>query len=162
MIAAADCRSCGFSSTTSRFTGQPAVRSSAYGAAWFNVRVAIDAIILTVPGERRFLGVVNLVLGGLGSRLDLPYAQVDDLQLAVDSVLAQGDAAVAGTLTVEIEVGEGRLTVRMGPLVAGRASDAGLRRVLAPLVASAAPLDRDGREWVELEIERHTADVESG
>jgi hypothetical protein len=106
--------------------------------------------------------VVNLVLGGLGSRLDLPYAQVDDLQLVVDSVLAQGDPAADGELTVEVEVGEGRLMVRMGPLVDGGATDDGLKRVLEPLVASAWPLDRDGREWMELEIQRDTADVESG
>jgi hypothetical protein len=126
-----------------------------------NVKAPIDAITLTVPAERRFLGVVNLVLGGLGSRLDLPYAQVDDLQLAVDSVLAQGDPLSNGELTVEIEVGEGRLTVRIGPLVDGGASDDGLKRVLAPLVASAWPLDREGREWMQLEIERETVDMES-
>lgn len=101
------------------------------------------------------------MLGGLGSRLDLPYAQVDDLQLAVDSVLAQGDPAADGEVTVEIEVGEGRLTIRIGPLVDGGASNDGLKRVLAPLVASAWPLDRDGREWMQLEIERASVDVES-
>lgn len=126
-----------------------------------NVKGVIDTITLTVPAERRFLGVVNLVLGGLGSRLDLPYAQVDDLQLAVDSVLAQGDPAADGELTVEVEIGEGRLTIRVGPLVDGGASDDGLKRVLAPLVASAWPLDREGREWMQLEIARETADVES-
>ena len=120
----------------------------------------MNAITLTVPAERRFLGVVNLVLGGLGSRLDLPYAQVDDLQLAVDSVLAHGDPAAGGELTVEVEVGAESLTVQVGPLLGGRASDVGLARVLGPLVASASPLDRDGREWMQLEIERHTA-VES-
>ena len=51
----------------------------------------MDTITLTIPAERRFLGVVNLVLGGLGSRLDLSFERVDDLQLAVDSVLAHGD-----------------------------------------------------------------------
>jgi hypothetical protein len=131
------------------------------GGGLANVKAPIDAITLTVPAERRFLGVVNLVLGGLGSRLDLPYAQVDDLQLAVDSVLAQGDPLSNGELTVEIEVGEGRLTVRIGPLVDGGASDDGLKRVLAPLVASAWPLDREGREWMQLEIERETVDMDS-
>jgi hypothetical protein len=124
--------------------------------------VVIDAIILSVPPERRFLGVVNLVLGGLGSRLDLPYAQIDDLQLAVDSVLAQADPAAQGQLTVEIDVTETGLVLRMGPLVDGGATDDGLKRVLTPLVSSAWPLDRDGREWMQIEIERQTADVESG
>ena len=127
---------------------------------WANVPMPVNAITLTVPAERRFLGVVNLVLGGLGSRLDLPYAQVDDLQLAVDSALAHGDATADGALTVEVEVAEGRLIVQVGPLVEGGASNDGLKRVLAPLVASAWPLDRDGREWIQLEIERAAA-VES-
>jgi hypothetical protein len=121
----------------------------------------MDTIVLTVPAERRFLGVVNLVLGGLGSRLDLPFERIDDLQLAVDSVLAQGDPTVSGTLTLEVDVEESRLAVRVGPLVDGGASDDGLKRVLGTLVSSAWPLDRQGREWIELDVERPTADVEA-
>ena len=121
----------------------------------------MDTIELTVPAERRFLSVVNLVLGGLGSRLDLPFERIDDLQLAVDSVLAQGDPSVSGTLTVEIAVDENRLAVRVGPLVDGGASDDGLKRVLATLVSSAWPLDRQGREWIELDVERPIVDVEA-
>jgi hypothetical protein len=121
----------------------------------------MDTIVLTVPAERRFLGVVNLVLGGLGSRLDLPFERIDDLQLAVDSVLAQGDPMVSGTLTIEVDVEESRLAVRVGPLVDGGASDDGLKRVLGTLVSSAWPLDRHGREWIELDVERPTVDVEA-
>jgi hypothetical protein len=121
----------------------------------------MDTIELTVPAERRFLGVVNLVLGGLGSRLDLPFERIDDLQLAVDSVLAQGDSSVSGTLTVEVAVDDSRLAVRVGPLVDGGASDDGLKRVLATLVSSAWPLDRQGREWIELDVERPIVDVEA-
>ena len=102
----------------------------------------MDTIVLTVPAERRFLGVVNLVLGGLGSRLDLSFERVDDLQLAVDSEAT-------------------RLVLRVGPLVDGGASDDGLKRVLGTLVSSAWPLDREGREWVELELERPSVNVEA-
>jgi hypothetical protein len=122
----------------------------------------MDTIVLTIPAERRFLGVVNLVLGGLGSRLDLSFERVDDLQLAVDSVLAQGDPSSSGTLTVEVDVEEGRLVVRAGPLVDGGASDEGLKRVLGTLVASAWPLDREGREWVQLELQRPSVTAEAG
>jgi hypothetical protein len=122
----------------------------------------MDTITLTIPAERRYLGVVNLVLGGLGSRLDLSFERVDDLQLAVDSVLAQGDPALAGTLTVEIDVEESRLVVRVGPLVDGGASDEGLKRILATLVSSAWPLDREGREWIQLELQRPTVTAEAG
>jgi hypothetical protein len=122
----------------------------------------MDTISLTIPAERRYLGVVNLVLGGLGSRLDLSFERVDDLQLAVDSVLAQGDPSSAGTLTVEVDVEEGRLVVRVGPLVDGGASDDGLKRILATLVSSAWPLDREGREWIQLELQRPTVAAEAG
>jgi hypothetical protein len=122
----------------------------------------MDTILLTIPAERRFLGVVNLVLGGLGSRLDLSFERVDDLQLAVDSVLAQGDPSSSGTLTVEVDVEEGRLVVRAGPLVDGGASDEGLKRVLGTLVSSAWPLDREGREWVQLELQRPSVTAEAG
>jgi hypothetical protein len=122
----------------------------------------MDTITLTVPAERRFLGVVNLVLGGLGSRLDLSFERVDDLQLAVDSVLAHGDPSPSGTLTVEVDVEEGRLIVRAGPLVDGGATDDGLKRVLVTLVSSAWPLDREGREWIQLELQRPMVKAETG
>ena len=121
----------------------------------------MDTISLTIPAERRYLGVVNLVVGGLGSRLDLSFERVDDLQLAVDSVLAQGDPSLAGTLTVEVDVEEARLVVRVGPLVDGGASDDGLKRVLATLVSSVWPLDREGREWIQLELQRPNVTAET-
>ena len=121
----------------------------------------MDTIVVTMPAERRYLGVVNLVLGGLGSRLDLSFERVDDLQLAVDSVLAQGDPTVSGTLTVEVDVEPERLVVRAGPLIDGGASDDGLKRVLGTLVSSVWPLDRDGREWIQLELQRPSIAAEA-
>ena len=41
-----------------------------------------------MEGGPKFLGVVRLLVGGLAARLDLPYEQMDDLQLAAESVLA--------------------------------------------------------------------------
>jgi hypothetical protein len=122
----------------------------------------MDEITLTVPAERRFLGVVNLVVGGLGSRLDLPYEQVDDLQLAVDSVLSHGDQAGGSELVVEMQVGEQRLVLRVGPLADGSSGDPGLQRVLTPLVQSAVPLERDGRDWLELQLQRRAIEVQEG
>ena len=42
-----------------------------------------DTILLTVPSGLRGAGVIALVLGGLGSRLDLPVDRIDELALAV-------------------------------------------------------------------------------
>lgn len=116
----------------------------------------IAAITVTVPSDRRYLGVLNLVLGGLGTRLDLPYERVDDLQLAVDSVLAAGRPADA-EVQLEVEALDDRLLLRLGPLAAGSAAEPGLRRVLEPLVGPAESFDRDGREWLAIEVPRAPA-----
>ena len=121
----------------------------------------IDAIAVTVPAERRFLGVVNLVLGGLCTRLDFPYEQVDDLQLAVDSVLAPGRPP-GSDVTLEAEADEGRLRLLLGPLAPGTAGQPGLQRVLDPLVGSAEAVERDGAEWISIEVARRTAGAQAG
>ena len=50
-----------------------------------------DTIVLTIPTDSAYRGVASLVLGGIGTRLDLPYERMDDLQLAFD---ANHDAVV--------------------------------------------------------------------
>lgn len=120
-----------------------------------------DVISVTVPAERRYLGVLNLVLGGLCARLDFPYEQVDDLQLAVDSVLAPGRPGGVD-VTLEAEVRDHRLVLRVGPLTSGSAGQPGLLRVLEPLVGGATPLERDGAEWIELAAARPTAGAKAG
>ncbi len=110
-----------------------------------------DRISLTVPSRTSYAGVATLVLGGIGSRLELSYERMDDLQLAVLSVLeARGDEEV----TVEVEAAEERVSVSVGPLVEGSGSDQALARVLDPLVDSVEPVRRDGREWLMLQLER--------
>ena len=109
-----------------------------------------DTIVLTLPAEARFRSVATLVLGGIGSRFDLSYERVDDLQLAVLSVLEAGD----GRLTLEVEADEGTLSVSLGPLRAGTGSDDALVRVLTPLVDGVESAERDGAEWLKLRIGR--------
>lgn len=110
-----------------------------------------DQISLTIPSRTPFTGVATLVLGGIGSRLDLSYERMDDLQLAVLSVLeARGDDEV----TLEVEAAEERVSISVGPLVEGSASDVALARVLEPLVDSVEPVRRDGREWLTLQLDR--------
>jgi hypothetical protein len=110
-----------------------------------------DQISLTIPSATRFRGVATLVLGGIGSRLDLPYERVDDLQLAVLSVLeASGDERV----TVEVQAEESGLLVSVGPLTDGSATDEALSRVLDPLVDSVESSQRDGRVWLALRLGR--------
>lgn len=110
-----------------------------------------DRISLTIPAQTGYTGVAALVLGGIGSRLDLPYERMDDLQLAVLSVLESvGDDEI----TVEVDAAVERMAISVGPLVAGSGSDPSLARVLHPLVDSVESVQRDGREWLELRLSR--------
>jgi len=111
-----------------------------------------DTILLTIPAAARFRGVATLVLGGIGSRLDLPYERMDDLQLALLSALDACDGD--GSLTVEIEAAEDDVAIRVGPLEDGSSSDPSLLRVLDKLVDSVEPVRRDDREWVTLRLAR--------
>jgi hypothetical protein len=122
-----------------------------------------DRIVLELPGDPRLRGVVTLVLGGIGSRLDLPYEKVDDLQLAVLSVLSASDLE---TVTLDVQVEEDVLRVGVGPLPGGISDDQGLRRVLERLVdAIESTASSDGRpeahdgepavgDWITLALVR--------
>jgi hypothetical protein len=106
-----------------------------------------DRIVLTIPTDARFRSVATLVLGGVGSRADLPFERTDDLQLAVLSAL---DASSGGEVTVEVERREGRLAVAVGPVRDGSGEDAALARVLSRLVDEVTQERRDGAEWLTL------------
>ena len=110
-----------------------------------------DLISLTIPARTRYTGVATLVLGGIGSRLDLSYERMDDLQLAVLSVLEAGGD---GEVTLEVDAADERVSVSLGPLAACSGSDESLARVLDPLVDSFESVQRDGREWLELQLSR--------
>lgn len=108
-----------------------------------------DRIVLTIPTDARFRSVATLVLGGIGSRADLPFERTDDLQLAVLSAL---DASSGSDVTVEVETRQGRLAVAVGPVRDGSGEDAGLVRVLSRLVDEVAQERRDGAEWLTLVV----------
>jgi hypothetical protein len=113
--------------------------------------ITSDQITLTIPTDSRFRGVATLVLGGVGSRLNLAYERVDDLQLAVLSVLEASDG---DRVTVEVEAEPESVLVAVGPLDERRAADGGLSRVLDPLVDSVERSERDEGVWLTLRIER--------
>jgi hypothetical protein len=110
-----------------------------------------DQISLTIPADEASRGVATLVLGGVGSRLDLPYERLDDLQLAVLSVLGAG---AGGEVTVELVADGDAVLVSVGPLVAGSGTNGSLTRVLDPLVDGVTPSVRDGDEWLTLRLAR--------
>jgi hypothetical protein len=114
-----------------------------------------DEIRLTMPAEEDFRRVAHLVLGGLAVRLDLTYEVLEDLQLAVDSLLERRDDERDVTVSVALEPGELRTVI--GPFEGTVVSDLehdddgfGLRRVLATVCDRFELVDRRGEQWVQL------------
>jgi hypothetical protein len=55
-----------------------------------------------------------MVLGGIADRLDLGFDQLDDLQLAVERLLAEGDPQ--NPITLSFEIHDSGVRTRIGPL----------------------------------------------
>ena len=74
-----------------------------------------DEITLTIPRDPGFHGVAFLVLGGLASRLGLTVENLEDLEIALNSIL---DRLVlqSGEITVRMAVRDGELVTHVGPL----------------------------------------------
>jgi hypothetical protein len=71
---------------------------------------------IVLPAER-YVGVARLVVAGVATRLDLPFEDLDDLQLALESVLrVVFDRAEQATVAVSVE--DNALAVAIRP--AGR------------------------------------------
>jgi hypothetical protein len=113
-------------------------------------------VTLTIPGQRRFVGIVRLFVGGLAARLDLGYEAMDDLQLALESVLRKAELGEVVTLEAQLE-GEG-VSILAGPFASnpltrrGPGDELELERLLAALVAGNEPTMRDDGCWLRLDI----------
>jgi hypothetical protein len=113
----------------------------------------IDEITLTIPRDADFHRVAHLVLGGLAVRMDLTVENLEDMQIALDSLLGRSELE-AGEITVRMAVRDGALETRVGPLPSGvldeieREQDGALslRRVLDSTVDDVLV---DG-DWVSL------------
>ena len=116
-----------------------------------------DEITLTIPRDRALYSVAHLVLGGLGIRLNLTIELLEDLQLAVDTVLERSREEEEH-VTIAVTVSDGRLETLIGPmrdgvraeLAAPDGEDVGLRRILDALVDEVELTERDGGEWLKL------------
>ena len=125
-----------------------------------------DAVTLTIPRGRPFYGVVRLVVGGLALRLDLSYEHLEDLQLALESVLSNDAYVTSEEVTVELAVQDSTVEVALGPVngVELRADlerdedGIGLRRLLDTVVSKVEIEQREGADWVRLE--KHFAATE--
>jgi hypothetical protein len=120
----------------------------------------LDTVEITIPRERDFSIVAELVIGGIAARHDVTLETLDDLQLALGSVL-EHEEAEEGDVRVLLRVSGDTIEVSVGPLGDGTAAELegeagdgiGLRRLLDTTVDEAALSRRDGGAWVELRKE---------
>jgi len=110
----------------------------------------VDAIVVEFPATDGYRSVGRLVLGGLLSRFELPVDRVEDLLLAVESLLAGG---VAGDI---VKLGataapEG-LHVGVGPFEGSPLADPGVSRVVTRLVDDASEQTGDEGTHIELNV----------
>ena len=115
----------------------------------------MDEFTIRIPRERQFATVAGLVVGGIAARHGVTLDALDDLQLALDSLLAQaGD----GDVTIVIGVDSASITASVGPVGPATAGELetdageslGLRRLLETVVDGVSLSERDGSDWVEL------------
>jgi hypothetical protein len=115
----------------------------------------MDEFTIRIPRERPFTTVAGLVVGGIAARHDITLDALDDLQLALDSLVLQaGD----GHVTIEIGVDGSTIRAAVGPMTTATAGELeadagevlGLRRLLDTVVDQVSLHERDGSDWVEL------------
>jgi hypothetical protein len=92
----------------------------------------VDAVVVEFPATDGYRSVGRLVLGGLLSRFELPVDRVEDLLLAVESLLVQDLAEE--TVTIEATVATEGLRLRVGPFVRSQLADPSVARVVTRLV----------------------------
>ncbi len=117
----------------------------------------LDTVEITIPRERDFSIVAELVVGGIAARHDVTIEVLDDLQLALGSLLEHNEDD-EGEVSVRLRVGGDAIDVSVGPvgertvfeLEADADETLGLRRLLDATVDGVTLSERDGRAWVDL------------
>jgi hypothetical protein len=120
--------------------------------------VKADEITLTLPRDRDYYEIAHLVLGGLAIRLDLTVDHLDDLQMALQTVLQTQEAE--GELTIALSVDESALHTVVGPFPGSRLRTAleredegeqlSMRRLLRTVCDHIEVEERAGAEWIAL------------
>jgi anti-sigma regulatory factor (Ser/Thr protein kinase) len=121
-----------------------------------------ERIDLEAPLSGDFQAVVRLIIGGIAERVDFAFEEIDDLQLAVERLLAE--AGTVGTVNLSFEVGEDRIRTRVGPLSERKIAEAlrdgdtprgalTLRRILQTVVDSFG-VDEAGEGSIVVRLEK--------
>ena len=69
-----------------------------------------ERIELEAPLSGDFQAVVRLIIGGIAERVDFAFEEIDDLQLAVERLLAE--AGQVGSVTLSFEIVEDGIRAR--------------------------------------------------
>ncbi|HKO73740.1 MAG TPA: hypothetical protein VJU01_00345 [Gaiellaceae bacterium] len=118
-----------------------------------------QAIELRIPNERPFHGVARLVVGGLAARHNLSYEALEDVQLALLTVLEGDGYAAADEIRVELRLEDDAIAIAIGPvygdavrrdLEESAGGDLGLGRLLGTLVEDAGVEAREDGDWLRL------------
>jgi hypothetical protein len=119
-----------------------------------------ERIELEAPLSGDFQPVIRLIIGGIAERVDFAFEEIDDLQLAVERLLAE--AGQVGSVSLTFEIVEDGIRARVGPLSTSAIADAlangepppgvlTLRRILQTVVDSfGVETADDGRVVVRL------------
>ena len=118
----------------------------------------MEEIIVTIPRERPFGAVAGFVLGGVAARQGLTIDVLDDLHVALDSLLDR-EGTGHGAVTVVLRAGAGAVEASIGPFDRATVAELedegaderlGLRRLLTTVVDSVELADREDGCWVDL------------
>jgi hypothetical protein len=113
-----------------------------------------EEIRLVIPAEEDFRPIAHLVTGGLAMRLDVTYADLEDLQVGIEALLALRDDA--GEVVLSLSAEDGVLRASLGPFAPetvheGEAEGGlDLRRVLDTVCDTHEVEERADGAWVEL------------
>lgn len=104
-----------------------------------------ERVELEAPLDIAYQGVIRLIAGGVAEQASFGFEAMDDLQLAIERLLAEtgGD----GRVSISFEIGDGGIRTRIGPLREQRLAEAlqepngdtgtlSLRRILSTIVDS--------------------------
>jgi len=113
-----------------------------------------DEIVLTLPEQDEFRNVAHLVLGGLAVRLNLTFENLEDVQVALEGLLARA----TGEITVAVRLDDDGLGIRVGPFsckslraeLDDDRAEVGLRRVLETVSDGIQVVEVEDGCWVDL------------
>lgn len=121
-----------------------------------------DIVTLRMPRHPQYYSVARLVVGGLAAGLSLSYDALDDLQLAIGSLLDSEDLPIEGDLILELDVNDSQLKARIGRFegtalasalegsAEGEDERLDLRRLLDTIVDSVEIEASDDGQWITL------------